>query len=177
MNRLKIFCTGVISASIGLSSVAVADPVVAAPVELAQYHGSPSSPSQRPGHSYGRPQQDYPTSSARPSSRPHQPSASRPSRDRPGYYKGYHGSNHRRPGYRRHSDGWWYPLAAFTAGAIIGGSTMTPRPSAPSRPSTHHRLPKMHYKWCYSQYRSYRASDNSFQPNYGPRRACVSPYI
>lgn len=33
-----------------------------------------------------------------------------------------------------------------------------------------------HSAWCESRYRSYRASDNSFQPYEGPRRPCVSPY-
>ena len=33
-----------------------------------------------------------------------------------------------------------------------------------------------HTRWCYARYRSYRAFDNTFQPYYGPRQACVSPY-
>lgn len=33
-----------------------------------------------------------------------------------------------------------------------------------------------HVEWCYSRYRSYRAWDNSWQPNYGRRRLCISPY-
>lgn len=39
-----------------------------------------------------------------------------------GYYHGYQGYRDRRPGYRRHSDGLWYPAAAFALGAIIGGA-------------------------------------------------------
>lgn len=39
------------------------------------------------------------------------------------------------------------------------------------------RLPRAHVAWCYDRYRSYRASDNSFQPHYGPRRECRSPYF
>lgn len=31
--------------------------------------------------------------------------------------------------------------------------------------------------WCAERYRSYRPSDNTFQPNHGPRRQCVSPYL
>ena len=38
-----------------------------------------------------------------------------------GYYHGYQGSHDRRPGYRRGNDGLWYPAAAFTIGAILGG--------------------------------------------------------
>ena len=69
-------------------------------------------------------------------------------------------------GYRRHSDGWWYPLAAFSAGAIIGGAIASqPRVSG-----------KSHVQWCYDRYRSYRASDNTFQPYNGPRQQCRSPY-
>ena len=30
--------------------------------------------------------------------------------------------------------------------------------------------------WCAERYRSYRPSDNTFQPIRGPRRQCVSPY-
>ena len=33
-----------------------------------------------------------------------------------------------------------------------------------------------HESWCYSRYRSYRAWDNTYQPDYGPRRECNSPY-
>ena len=33
-----------------------------------------------------------------------------------------------------------------------------------------------HTRWCYARYRSYRAYDNTYQPNNGPRRQCVSPY-
>jgi hypothetical protein len=33
-----------------------------------------------------------------------------------------------------------------------------------------------HVEWCYTRYRSYRLSDNSFQPHQGVRRACRSPY-
>jgi hypothetical protein len=33
-----------------------------------------------------------------------------------------------------------------------------------------------HVAWCYQRYRSYRASDNTFQPYNGPRRECYSPY-
>jgi|GEM_PF-2527965 len=33
-----------------------------------------------------------------------------------------------------------------------------------------------HLRWCYSQFKTYRESDNTFQPYSGPRRECVSPY-
>jgi Ni/Co efflux regulator RcnB len=42
--------------------------------------------------------------------------------DKHGYYHGYQGSRDHRAGYRRGSDGLWYPGAAFALGAIIGGA-------------------------------------------------------
>ena len=32
-----------------------------------------------------------------------------------------------------------------------------------------------HVSYCQARYKTYRVSDNTFQPNNGPRRACVSP--
>jgi hypothetical protein len=34
-----------------------------------------------------------------------------------------------------------------------------------------------HVGWCQERWLSYRASDNSYQPLYGPRRQCRSPYL
>lgn len=90
-------------------------------------------------------------------------------RDRPGYYRGYRGYRSYRPGYRRYGD-YWYPGAAFIAGAIIGGALASP----PAREV--YRGGDAHTQWCYDRYRSYRASDNTFQPNSGSRRQCISPY-
>ncbi|CAN7716654.1 MULTISPECIES: BA14K family protein [Ensifer] len=87
-----------------------------------------------------------------------------------GYYNGYNGYRYRRDGYRRHSDGWWYPLAAFGAGVVIGGAIASPPRRAYSN------APSAHVEWCYDRYRSYSAYDNTFQPYYGPRQECVSPY-
>lgn len=87
-----------------------------------------------------------------------------------GWYNGHRGYRGYRDGYRRHNDGWWYPLAAFGAGAIIGGAIAAPprRVEAGVNPR--------HTNWCYDRYRSYRAWDNSFQPYGGPRQQCYSPY-
>ena len=96
-------------------------------------------------------------------------------RERRGWHGGYRGYRHERHGYRRHSDGWWYPLAAFGAGAIIGGAIANDgysRPRARYEGSVNPR----HIDWCYARYRSYREYDNSYQPNYGGRRECLSPY-
>ena len=34
-----------------------------------------------------------------------------------------------------------------------------------------------HVAYCYDRWRSYRASDNTYQPFNGPRRECRSPYF
>ncbi len=84
------------------------------------------------------------------------------------YLRGHRGYRHHRPGYR-HYNGWWFPPAAFIAGAIIGGAMANP-------PVEYRPRGNAHIDWCYARYRSYRASDNTFQPYNGPRRQCVSPY-
>lgn len=83
------------------------------------------------------------------------------------YWRGHRGYDHYRPGYRRHGD-FWFPLAAFTAGAIISGAIANDSPPV--------YRGNAHVSWCYDRYRSYRASDNTFQPYNGPRRQCISPY-
>ncbi|MDX3928580.1 MAG: BA14K family protein [Shinella sp.] len=93
-------------------------------------------------------------------------------RERRGWYGGHRGYRHHRRGYRRHSDGWWYPLAAFGAGAIIGGAIASQPRRAPNA-----GVNPRHFEWCYARYRSYRASDNTYNPGgYGGRRQCLSPY-
>lgn len=82
-------------------------------------------------------------------------------RDR-GRYHGYRGYREHRPGFRRHSDGFWYPLAAFGAGAAIGGAIRADRQD------------RRHVAWCMERYRSYRASDNTYSIGNGQRRQCVS---
>jgi hypothetical protein len=82
-----------------------------------------------------------------------------------GYYRGHRGYREYRRGYREYN-GWWFPAAAFVAGALITGAVTAPRASSGSA----------HVDWCYDRYRSYRASDNTYQPFNGPRRQCYSPY-
>ncbi|WP_084811203.1 BA14K family protein [Ensifer sp. BR816] len=91
------------------------------------------------------------------------------------YHNGYRGYRYRREGYRRHSDGWWYPLAAFGAGVIIGNAIAAPPRYVEPR-YAESQLPQRHVSWCYDQYRSYRAWDNSYQPYGAPRQQCYSPY-
>jgi hypothetical protein len=47
---------------------------------------------------------------------------------------------------------------------------------APRRTYRVYRGSNAHIRWCYNRYRSYRASDNTYQPYNGPRRQCISPY-
>jgi hypothetical protein len=86
------------------------------------------------------------------------------------YYGGHRGYRYARPGYR-HYNGFWFPPAAFAAGAILGGALAGGAVyAAPVG------LSPQHYAWCQQRYISYRAADNSFQPYNGPRQACISPY-
>lgn len=34
-----------------------------------------------------------------------------------------------------------------------------------------------HLDWCHSHYKSFRPSDNTFQPFKGPRKVCISPFF
>jgi hypothetical protein len=90
--------------------------------------------------------------------------------DRGGYYRGYRGYRDYRPGYKRYGD-YWYPAAAFVAGALITGAIANsqPREVIVERGGSHE-------EWCANRYRSYRAYDNTFQPYNGPRQQCISPY-
>jgi len=93
---------------------------------------------------------------------------------REGWYGGHRGYRDYRRGYRYH-DGYWFPLAAFGAGALIGGAIASqPRYAAPPRAAG---INPRHVDWCYARYRSYRSYDNTFQPYNGPRQQCYSPYF
>lgn len=84
------------------------------------------------------------------------------------YWNGHRGYREYHRGYRRHGDNW-FPLAAFATGSLITGAIIN---------NENNRVYEgnAHVQWCYDHYRSYRSSDNTFQPNYGPRRECRSPY-
>ncbi len=84
------------------------------------------------------------------------------------YWNGHRGYREYRRGYRRHGD-YWFPLAAFATGALISGAIINSENNRVYRGNSH-------VQWCYDRYRSYRASDNTFQPYNGPRQQCVSPY-
>ena len=72
----------------------------------------------------------------------------------------------RRYGRYHHYDNSGAIIGGLAAGAIIGGLIASqPRAYGSTGYSTH-------AEYCYSRYRSYRAYDNTYQPNYGPRRQC-----
>lgn len=101
---------------------------------------------------------------------------------RRGWHNGYRGYEDRRPGYRRGDDGWWYPLAAFGAGAIIGGAIANqpqyrePQYREPQYRPVQGEYSSAHVDWCSSRYRSYRPYDNTYVPRAGVRAQCMSPY-
>jgi hypothetical protein len=74
------------------------------------------------------------------------------------YYNGHRGYEYRRSGYQNYN-GFWFPAAAFLGAAVIGSVIQNGGTGS-------------HADWCHNRYRSYRYSDNTFQPNYGPRRVC-----
>lgn len=90
-----------------------------------------------------------------------------------GWYGGHRGYRYYRPGYRRYG-GYWFPPAAFAVGALLGGALAAQ--AAPGYYGGRGGLSAQHYAWCDQRYRSYRASDNTFQPYNGPRQQCYSPY-
>jgi hypothetical protein len=83
------------------------------------------------------------------------------------YYNGQRGYRDRRAGFRYYN-GFWFPNSAFSFGFSVNSDRDRNRGS--------YRLSAQHVAWCHDRYRSYRTSDNSFQPYNGPRRECVSPY-
>lgn len=52
---------------------------------------------------------------------------------------------------------------------------VVPRYVAPARHYVS-RMSSAHVRWCEARYRTYRPSDNSFQPSHGPRQQCIAPY-
>lgn len=99
---------------------------------------------------------------------PHRPGWQQDRRNRHDVHNGHRGYRYARPGYRRHSNGLWYPLAAFAIGSMIGGAMTAPRPA--------YAMSARHVQWCSARYRTYRAYDNTYAPRAGVRAQCVSPY-
>lgn len=79
--------------------------------------------------------------------------------------------------YRRHYRRGWDNSGVYLGLGLLGSGLLYDDYYYRPRPRIY-RAPRAsgHVQWCYSRYRSYRAWDNTFQPNYGPRRQCISPY-
>ncbi|NLS05473.1 BA14K family protein [Rhizobium sp. P32RR-XVIII] len=94
-------------------------------------------------------------------------------------YRGYRYNNYYGHRYHHHNDDNDAAaiIGGLALGAIVGGALAQPYYSAPyyGPPSSAYGG-NSHTSWCYSRYRSYRAWDNTFQPYYGPRRQCISPF-
>lgn len=99
-------------------------------------------------------------------------------RDRRHHWRRHHWRRHYRP--RHHWRHHHRPRSGIYFEFGTGGYRHVPpyyaRPRY-VRPAPAYRLSSAHVRWCYDRYRSYRASDNTFQPYNGPRRACISPYM
>lgn len=94
------------------------------------------------------------------------------------YYNGYRGHPHYRHGYR-HYRGHYFPRVAFTIHIDITPRRHTRPRYVVRRPYPHAKVINvgaLHVRWCHAKYRSYRASDNTFQPYHGHRKRCHSPY-
>ncbi|MCZ2203537.1 BA14K family protein [Bartonella sp. A05] len=95
---------------------------------------------------------------------------------------GFKGYRHYRRGYRKYSDNWWYPEAAFVVFEDLDTkhdplkATSTPK-EALLISSFKRKEPwmfKEHIDSCVARYRSYNRNDNSYQPFDGPRKQCLS---
>ena len=81
-------------------------------------------------------------------------------------FRGDQEENWHRRQYRNNNDGAFIAggVALLALGLILGSQ---------QRHSAHRSLQRYdHVGYCMNRYRSYRAWDNTYQPNYGPRRIC-----
>ena len=64
---------------------------------------------------------------------------------------------------------------ALLGGLIIGGIIADQAHRRNYHGSYYEGTGSAHLDYCYNRYRSYRQSDNTWQPYNGPRRQCISP--
>ena len=65
--------------------------------------------------------------------------------------------------------------AALLGGTVAGALHLDRQDDAIDAGTRPFAIGNDHVAYCSARYKTYRASDNTFQPNHGPRRACVSP--
>lgn len=107
------------------------------------------------------------------------------------YFRGRGHRPHKHHHQRRHRSQGWNPGAAIVTGAILGlafGALATPTyypPAVHAYPPPQHppypygvrtHASAQHVSWCYSQYKSYNANNNTWRGFDGIVRLCVSPY-
>jgi hypothetical protein len=72
-----------------------------------------------------------------------------------------------RPAHRRYYDNYFdVPVPRYSGQRPLRGNPALSGTAA---------LGSAHLRWCSDRYRSYRASDDTYQPLSGPRRRCISP--
>lgn len=80
------------------------------------------------------------------------------------------GNFQNRPAHRRYYDNYFdVPTPRYSGQRSYGGNSGVGGTSRLEAADNHQ-------DWCAARYRSYRASDNSFQPLNGARKACISPF-
>ena len=95
-------------------------------------------------------------------------------------YGGCYGRSHLQ--YRYWNDDWRYRrpyrryYRPYGPQLYFGLGVPAYRYYAPPRRYYRQRLGSAHVAWCYDRWLTYRAWDNTYQPLYGPRRQCWSPF-
>ena len=73
--------------------------------------------------------------------------------------------------------GGWYGNGWYGGGgALIGALIGTAIANDYYRNSYNNSYGNSHAQWCANRYRSYSPQTDTYQPNNGPRRRCISPY-
>ncbi|AQX28573.1 MULTISPECIES: BA14K family protein [unclassified Bartonella] len=99
---------------------------------------------------------------------------------------GFKGYRHYRHGYRKYSDGWWYPEKAFVVYTYsdVKDTPLNAISTQKYNPTVFSSLEKKelwsvkgHIDYCKARYLSYNQNDNSYQPFHGPRKQCFSSFF